>query len=46
VGKAARSLVGVVGVITPTRSDYARLVPMVDHTAQLVSTLLSRQNEA
>lgn len=42
----ARSLVGVVGVIAPTRSDYARLVPMVDHTAQLVSTLLSRQNEA
>ena len=42
----ARSVVGVVGVIAPTRSDYARLVPMVDHTAQLVSTLLSRQNEA
>ena len=41
-----RSLVGVVGVIAPTRSDYVRLVPMVDHTAQLVSTLLSRQNEA
>ena len=41
-----RSLLGVVGVIAPTRSDYVRLVPMVDHMAQLVSTLLSRQNEA
>ena len=42
----AHALVGVVGVIAPTRTDYARLVPMVDHTAKLVSALLSRQNEA
>jgi len=42
----SRSLVGVVGVIAPTRTDYARLVPMVDHTAKLVSTLLSAQKEA
>lgn len=40
-----RSLVGVVGVIAPTRTDYARLVPMVDHTAKLVSALLSAQKE-
>lgn len=39
-----RQLVGVVGVIAPTRSNYARLIPMVDHTAQTVSTLLSRHN--
>lgn len=37
-----RSLVGVVGVIAPTRTDYARLIPMVDHTAKLVSDILSR----
>ena len=42
----SRSLVGVVGVIAPTRTDYARLVPMVDHTAKLVSTLISAQKEA
>ena len=42
----SRSLVGVVGVIAPTRTDYAQLVPMVDHTAKLVSTLLSAQKEA
>jgi heat-inducible transcriptional repressor len=42
----SRSLVGVVGVIAPMRTDYARLVPMVDHTAKLVSTLLSAQKEA
>ncbi len=38
----SRSLVGVVGVIAPTRTDYARLIPMVDHTAKLVSDILSR----
>ncbi|MGB0478365.1 MAG: heat-inducible transcriptional repressor HrcA [Parvibaculales bacterium] len=42
----SRSLVGVVGVIAPTRTDYARHVPMVDHTAKLVSTLLSAPKEA
>ena len=38
-----RSLVGVVGVIAPTRADYARLVPMVDHTAKLVTNILSHR---
>lgn len=39
---AERKLVGVLGVIAPTRTNYARLIPMVDHTAKLVSTLLSQ----
>ena len=34
-------IVGVLGVIAPTRSNYARLTPMVDHTAQVVTKLLS-----
>ena len=34
-------IVGVLGVIAPTRSNYARLIPMVDHTAQVVTKLLS-----
>lgn len=38
-----RKLVGVVGVIAPTRTNYARLIPMVDHTAKTVSTLLSQK---
>jgi heat-inducible transcriptional repressor len=33
-------IVGAVGVIGPTRLNYARIVPMVDFTAQLVSRLI------
>ncbi len=33
-------VVGALGVIGPTRLNYARIVPMVDYTAQLVSRLL------
>ncbi len=39
-----RDVVGIVGVIAPTRTNYARLIPMVDHTAQAVSAILSRQS--
>ena len=35
-------VVGVVGVIGPTRLNYARIVPMVDFTAQTLSRLLSK----
>lgn len=33
-------MVGVVGVIGPTRLNYARIVPMVDFTAQSLSKLI------
>jgi heat-inducible transcriptional repressor len=33
-------VVGVVGVIGPTRLNYARIVPMVDFTAQALSRLM------
>jgi heat-inducible transcriptional repressor len=33
-------VVGALGVIGPTRLNYARIVPMVDYTAQLVSRIL------
>ncbi|WP_375674937.1 heat-inducible transcriptional repressor HrcA [Bartonella sp. CL100XZDX] len=33
-------VIGALGVIGPTRLNYARIVPMVDYTAQLVSQLL------
>lgn len=35
-----RRIVGVLGVIGPTRLNYARIVPMVDYTAQVISHLL------
>ena len=33
-------VVGALGVIGPTRLNYARIVPMVDYTAQLVSRMI------
>jgi heat-inducible transcriptional repressor len=33
-------IVGVVGVIGPTRLNYARIVPMVDYTARTLSRLI------
>ena len=37
---ASGQIVGVLGVIGPTRLNYARIVPMVDYTARVVSKLL------
>ncbi|HJW79852.1 MAG TPA: heat-inducible transcriptional repressor HrcA [Beijerinckiaceae bacterium] len=37
---AAQKIVGVIGVIGPTRLNYARIVPMVDYTAKVVSRIL------
>ncbi|WP_262692384.1 heat-inducible transcriptional repressor HrcA [Kordiimonas aestuarii] len=36
----ANKIVGVIGVIGPTRLNYARIVPMVDYTARIVGRLL------
>ncbi|HTV69024.1 MAG TPA: heat-inducible transcriptional repressor HrcA [Rhizobiaceae bacterium] len=33
-------VVGALGVIGPTRLNYARIVPMVDYTAQLISRMM------
>jgi len=38
---ASGHIVGVLGVIGPTRLNYARIVPMVDYTAKIVSKLLA-----
>jgi heat-inducible transcriptional repressor len=38
-GKAP-SVVGAIGVIGPTRMNYARIIPLVDYTARVVSRLL------
>jgi heat-inducible transcriptional repressor len=37
---AEQRVVGVLGVIGPTRLNYARIVPMVDYTAKVVGRLL------
>ena len=37
---AGGHIVGVIGVIGPTRLNYARVIPMVDYTARLVSRML------
>jgi heat-inducible transcriptional repressor len=37
----AGRIVGVLGVIGPTRLNYARVIPMVDYTARVVSKVLS-----
>ncbi len=39
---ASQKIVGVLGVIGPTRLNYARIVPMVDYTAKVVSRILEQ----
>ncbi|KAB2915838.1 MAG: heat-inducible transcriptional repressor HrcA [Hyphomicrobiaceae bacterium] len=34
-------IVGVLGVIGPTRLNYARIIPMVDYTAKLIGRMLT-----
>ena len=36
-----RKIVGVLGIIGPTRLNYARIIPMVDYTARLVGRVLT-----
>jgi heat-inducible transcriptional repressor len=37
---AAGKVVGVIGVLGPTRLNYGRIIPMVDHTAKVIGRLL------
>ena len=36
----AGRIIGVIGVIGPTRLNYARVIPMVDYTARVVSNVI------
>ncbi|MEM6414943.1 MAG: heat-inducible transcriptional repressor HrcA [Pseudomonadota bacterium] len=38
----SNTIVGVLAVLGPTRLNYARIVPIVDYTAEAVSKILSR----
>jgi heat-inducible transcriptional repressor len=40
---ANERIIGVLGVIGPTRLNYARIVPVVDYTAQAVSAIMARK---
>jgi heat-inducible transcriptional repressor len=33
-------IVGAIGVIGPTRINYARIIPMVDYTAKMIGRLM------
>ena len=39
-GNRQEQIVGAIGVIGPTRLNYARIIPMVDYTAKVVSRLI------
>lgn len=38
---AKDNIIGVLGVVGPTRLNYSRIVPMVDYTAQAIGRLIS-----
>lgn len=38
--KGGNKIVGVIGVIGPTRLNYARIIPMVDYTAKVIGQVL------
>ena len=38
-----RNTLGVLGVIGPTRMGYAKVIPIVDYTAKMVSRLLEME---
>lgn len=36
-----QQIIGAIGVIGPTRMNYARIIPMVDYTAQVIGRMIS-----
>ena len=40
---ASDSVVGAIGVVGPTRMNYARIIPMVDYTSKVVGRLLGHR---
>ena len=39
----SKQVIGALGVIGPTRLNYARIIPMVDYTARIVGQMLGRR---
>ena len=42
---ATRQVIGALGVIGPTRLNYARVIPMVDYTARIVGQILAERHK-
>ncbi len=42
---ASRQVIGALGVIGPTRLNYARVIPMVDYTARMVGQVLGQRSQ-
>ena len=38
--KVEEQIVGAIGVIGPTRINYARIIPMVDYTAKVIGRII------
>jgi len=41
---SSNKIVGAIGVIGPTRINYARIIPIVDYTAKVVSRLVGQSD--
>jgi heat-inducible transcriptional repressor len=39
-GNTREKVVGAIGVIGPTRINYARIIPLVDYTAKVIGRML------
>ena len=44
IKNASGEIIGAIGVIGPTRMNYAHIIPMVDYTSKLISRLLGQQS--
>ena len=38
--QSREQVVGAIGVVGPTRINYARIIPMVDYTAKVIGRML------
>ncbi|NRA88301.1 MAG: heat-inducible transcriptional repressor HrcA, partial [Rhizobiales bacterium] len=38
-----KNVIGVLGVIGPTRLNYERIVPVVDYTAKMIGQLIGKK---
>jgi heat-inducible transcriptional repressor len=39
-GNSREQVIGAIGVIGPTRINYARIIPLVDYTAKVIGRML------
>jgi len=39
-GNSREQVIGAIGVVGPTRINYARIIPLVDYTAKVIGRML------